>query len=146
MTMQGEGRQLPDQAKPLQRRIEAWRGTRRSGEPMPEGLWKAAVVLARKHGTYLIARGLPVDYGALKQRVDAASRAASGQETPGPSFVELDGAQLFSGVEATPPTAEASGPVLELTRQDGARMVVRLPPGSALDMARLAASFCGGVA
>lgn len=128
---------LPAEAKALQRRIEAWRATRRNGAPMPEGLWDGAVALAQEHGAYVIARGLPVDYGALKARLDRCPAADGGRAAQTAAFVELDAARLLGGVDE-------SGPVVKLARPDGARMVVRLPRSAPLDLASLVAAFCGG--
>jgi len=149
MTKQRTRPLLPSEAKAVQRRIEEWRRTRRSGSPMPEELWAAAAALARKHGTYVIARGLPVDYGALKKRVEREQEESGGESvatvastdagaTAGPTgFVELDAARLFG-------RAREVGPVVELARPDGARLVVRLPAGVSLDTLGLAIAFCGG--
>lgn len=138
---------LPAEAKPLQRRIESWRRSRRGGEPMPGDLWRAATALARKHGVSLIARGLPVDYGALKKRVEgdgggfrgagAGGGIDLGDDVAAPLFVEFGAAPLMG-------SSGGDGAVVELARPDGTRMVVRLPAGASLDLARLAAAFCGG--
>lgn len=137
MKKQHDTRRLPAEARALQRRIEAWRTTRRNGAPMPEELWEAAAALGRRHGAYVIARGLPVDYGALKQRVDGPTAGDAGESTGRRAFVDLSPAQLLGG-------ADGAGPVVELARPDGARMVVRLPGGALVDVARLAAAFYGG--
>jgi len=128
---------LPAEAKVVQRRIEAWRATRRKGTAMPEELWQAAASLAQKHGLYTIARGLPLEYVGLKRRVNRLVKEG-GDEAPGSAdFVEIDMAQVTGA-------PEIAGPVVELARPDGARMVVRLPRCESLDVARLAAAFCGG--
>lgn len=138
---------LPAEAKPLQRRIENWRRSRRNGEPMPDDLWRAASALARKHGVSTIARGLPVDHGALKKRVDEDGKGVRdagagggtdlGDEVTAPVFVELGSPPLLG-------SSGGEGAVVELARPDGARLVVRLPAGASLDLARLATAFCGG--
>jgi len=113
-------------------RVRSWRATRRPGSAMPEDLWGAAVVLARKHGLYRIARGLPVDYGALKMRVDR--RGASDVATRQADFIELTAARF--GVSSEPPVFE-----VEVTDPDGARMVVRLPGTAAVDVVGLVGAF-----
>jgi len=72
------------------RRIARWRQTRtHRGAPMPAALWAAAIALARQHGLSTTARGLPVDYGSLKKRMDAAGAG----RVPSPAFVELPAAR-----------------------------------------------------
>jgi hypothetical protein len=72
----------------LRRDLERWRRTRpHQNTPIPEGIWAAAMALARREGLYHTARALPIDYGALKQRLDA-SRQGRDSGT-GSRFVEL---------------------------------------------------------
>jgi hypothetical protein len=52
---------------------------------MPAALWAAAIILARQHGLYTTARGLRVDYGSLKKRLDGVGAG----RVPSPPFVEL---------------------------------------------------------
>lgn len=137
MATQQDTSRLPAEAKQLERGIHTWRATRRSGAPMPAELWEEATGLARKHGIYIIARGLRLDYGALKKRVDDCPTGDAAESVGRAAFVELDAAQLLRATDGT-------GPVVELARPDGARMVVRLPGGASLDVASLAAAFCGG--
>lgn len=93
----------------LRPRLQAWRASRRPGSPMPEDLWMEAVALARKHDPFVVARGLPVDYGALKRRM-AQSDAPLAVATVRPSdFIELRPARSDF-------PAEAPGPMVELGR------------------------------
>jgi hypothetical protein len=60
---------------PVRRRLERWRRTRAYVRaPIPKGLWAAAVALARQQGVYQTARALPINYGTLKQHLEAADR------------------------------------------------------------------------
>jgi len=122
--------QLPAEARPLQRRLRAWRAQRRPGMPIPDELWAQAVSLAGEHGLRSIARDLPLDYGALKKRLDLAPSVPP----PSLAFIEIPA--------STPP--EPRDAVVEITRPDGARLLIRLPGRGPLDVAGLAASFCGG--
>ena len=91
-------------------RIAQWRKTRPHGNtPMPAALWTAAVAAARRHGLYLTARSLRVDYGALKAHVEA-----SGRGTSTPTFVELTPA---NGLTA----GESIGCVIEVEGRKGTR-------------------------
>lgn len=72
----------------VRRRLERWRQTRpHQRAPFPKAVWAAAVALARRHGLYQTARGLRLNYGALKAHVEGASQGD--QATPRPTFVEL---------------------------------------------------------
>jgi hypothetical protein len=73
----------------LRRDLEHWRRTRpHRNTPIPERIWAAAMTVARREGLYHAARALPIDYGALKQRMDAASRQPRKSGTAS-TFVEL---------------------------------------------------------
>jgi hypothetical protein len=72
----------------VRRRLERWRRTRAYVRaPIPKGIWAAAVALARQQGVYQTARALPVNYGALKQQLEAADRSIGAGAPAG--FVEL---------------------------------------------------------
>jgi hypothetical protein len=72
----------------VRRRLERWRRTRAHPRaPIPKGIWAGAVALARQHGLYQTARGLPINYGGLKQHLEAADR--TGRRGARSGFVEL---------------------------------------------------------
>ena len=72
----------------VRRRLERWRRTRpHPRAPIPEAIWTAAVALVRQHGLYGTARGLRLDYAALKQHVEAADRPERAGTPSG--FIEL---------------------------------------------------------
>lgn len=131
-----DGRGHVDQVR---QRIEKWRQTR-SGKrsPMPEPLWAAAVALARKRGLYATTRDLCVSYGTLKTRLERSvpkEVAAKPPSSPRPTFVELGAALPFGG--------SGAGTSVELTRRDGAKLVIRFGAGEALDLAALVREFWG---
>jgi hypothetical protein len=120
------------------RRVEEWRSGRAKWEPMPAELWEAATGLAGVHGVYAVARGVGVDYAALRRRVEERWRGEKGRRGAAASgFVELDAAELFGA-------KEAAGTVIELVGGDGSRLTVRLGTGSRLDVAGLVGAFLGG--
>jgi hypothetical protein len=92
---------------------------------MPEALWDAAVHLAKEHGPGVISRALPMDYGALKRRMETDES---------PCFVELTSAQLCS-------PSETVGPVVEVVEADGSRMTIRLTAGDRMDFVGLVNAF-----
>jgi hypothetical protein len=106
---------------------------------MPEPLWEAAVELTQSAGVYPIARALQLNYQSLKCRVAiAASRtdgAGRGTGTGAPrGFVEL-------GPPLPIAPSPSSGPVVELSAGDGAKLTIRLPAERVLDVERLAEAF-----
>ncbi len=120
---------LPYEARSLQQRLNDWRSQRRPGMPIPEELWTEAVSLADTHGVGRIARGLPLDYGALKKRVALAPPVAPCS----PAFIEIPSIESSS----------VSNAVVEIARPDGTRMKMRLSEGEQLDMVGLVGLFCG---
>jgi hypothetical protein len=53
------------------------RGAHTGHLPIPERLWAAAGELAREHRVFPTAKALHLEYGKLKQRVEAAGSVAS---------------------------------------------------------------------
>jgi len=72
---------LPDispNMRRLYRRFERWRSAHTGRMPIPERLWAAAAELARERGVFPTAKALRLEYGKLKQRVEAAVPAPKG--------------------------------------------------------------------
>jgi len=93
---------IPDSMRKVCRRFERWRSAHTGRLPIPKGLWAAAVELARQHGVFPTAKALRLEYGKLKQLVEAAGPVArsKGAKAPAaaprrarstapPTFVEL---------------------------------------------------------
>ena len=103
------------------RRFERWRSAHTGRLPIPKGLWRAAVELARQHGVFPTAKALRLEYGKLKQLVEAGpvvrSRVAKApaaaprcaRSTAPPAFVEL----------LTSPTAGLAECLIELEGRRG---------------------------
>ena len=125
---------LPARAREVRDQIALWRRTRGKGSPMPAKLWDEAVSLARNGGTYPIARALGIDYGSLARRVAEARRGGDGGAASASAFVELSGAELLGA-------SAPAGPVVEMSDGDGVRLVIRLGPGTELDVAELVHRF-----
>ena len=145
---------LPVEMGRVAERIARWRAERTRLGPMPQELWRAAVELAGDHGVSATARGLNVDFGALKKRVDrdreqkrgrgrcALEPSSYGHEagtSEAVHFIELDGSALVT--EPSP----ARGTSVELSRPDGATMTVRLGGEAAVDVGALVESFLRSV-
>jgi hypothetical protein len=72
----------------VRRRLERWRRTRAYVRaPIPQGIWAAAVALARQQGVYQTACALPINYGGLKRHLEAADSSIGAGVPAG--FVEL---------------------------------------------------------
>jgi hypothetical protein len=115
----------------VRRRLEQWRRTRAHPRaPIPKSVWAGAVALARQDGLYQTACALPIHYGALKQHLEAADRAAVVGERS--RFVEL---------KSIPPSA-CDDCLIEV---EGPRTTVRLRlHGIGLpDLARLSRAIAG---
>ena len=88
---------IPHDMRKVQRRFEQWRSAHTGRLPIPERLWRAATELAREHGVFHTAKVLHLDYGKLKQLLEAASpgvkrqvkMARRARSTAPPTFVEL---------------------------------------------------------
>ena len=102
----------PLSMKRVCRRLARWRRTRAHlRAPIPKSIWAGAVALARQHGLYQTARALPINYGALKQHLEAADGTGGVGARSG--FVEL--------TPMNPPAGDES--VIEV---EGPRTTVRL--------------------
>jgi hypothetical protein len=74
----------------VQSRFRQWRKTRRGKAPIPDELWEAAAVLARRDGVNQTATALGLDGSKLKRRMGESAAAATRRTaTAPPAFVEL---------------------------------------------------------
>jgi hypothetical protein len=106
---------------------------------MPEVLWREAGDWAAKVGINPIRKALGLSYADLKKRLQPKQVLGVLQlpESVQPTFAELDGAFFTSEVSPV-------GPIVEVTKPDGGRLLVRLAPGSAVDTLGLMQSFLEG--
>jgi hypothetical protein len=79
---------IPDEMLNVRTRLTEWRKGHPHRSRLPEGLWTAAVALARRHGLYRTARALPIDYAGLRKRLEPASPAIPAVARQ-PEFVEV---------------------------------------------------------
>lgn len=126
----------------LHRRIEQWRRTRRQHGRMPSELWEEAAALARSLGVGPVCRALGLGYASLQQRVRGSSepRALAAPQSGG--FIELGRTPL---VGAFPQGEGERSLLVEVVATNGARLTLRLPAGSALDVAGLVTAFRGSL-
>jgi hypothetical protein len=128
---------LPSDIQQVQNRIEHWRETREKRTAIPEPLWEAAISLTQEHGIHQTARALRLSYESLKRRVIASSNHNQGSQQEYAGFVDIGPAQLLG-------MAQPTGPVVELSSADGAKLVIRLTDSSEFDMASIVEAFCRG--
>jgi len=115
---------------PLRRQVQEWRRTRTGPGPMPDEIWAGAVALAKEYGVCPIARALPVDYTALRKRLEAQA----GGGVVKPTFLELP---------ATLTAVTATATTIEISARDGSRMLIHLEAGHSMDAAGIVAAFLG---
>jgi hypothetical protein len=121
----------------LRKRVEDWRATRERQGPMPEALWVAAALAAKKFGVTRVAEELTVGHAGLKRRMDGVrKRPARRAAERSSGFVQVTGAQLLA---AQP----AAGAFIEYAGRDGTRVAVTLPAESNVDVPALVAALRG---
>jgi len=135
-----ETHDLPARLDSLRWRFAQWRKIRKAPARIPESLWAAAVKMAGTYGIFRTARALPVDYYALKKRVEQQSLPARGKRKPDSAvtFVELP--RSANDGFATAPVG-AYDCMLELEDTAGAKMRVHLKAAAPPDLAVLCRSF-----
>jgi len=74
--MAGEIPDIPSDMRKVYLRLKRWRSSHARRVPIPESLWAAAGELAREHGIFPTPKALHLEYGKLKQWVEAASAVA----------------------------------------------------------------------
>jgi len=67
------------------RRFQRWRSSHADRSPIPEPLWAAAAEVAREQRVFRAAKALRLEYGKLKQWVEAASPAAKRRVAKAPA-------------------------------------------------------------
>jgi hypothetical protein len=81
----------------LQRQLDQFRSAQPHRAKIPEGLWQAAVDLARQHGLYAAAHPLRLDYVGLKRRLEVVSKLEEEKKVASMGFVELIAAHPAAG-------------------------------------------------
>jgi hypothetical protein len=112
----------------MRQRLDDWRGSHKRGVAFPPALWSAAGRVARRHGVYLTARALGLEYNKLKGMSGVIARV-SGKTKTRPNrkplkFIELTGALPLS----------PSGCRLSLQNANGQRLQLEMASGAAIEM------------
>jgi len=125
----GKSSRVPD-IDELRSRFERWRRTRQGKARIPDELWSAAAVLARRDGVNRTAAALHLDGGKLKRQMAAAD--ARPRRAAPPAFVEL----VASGADGTPEYT------IELEGRNG-KLRIHLKGATAADLAELSRTLWG---
>ena len=113
----------------MRQRLDEWRGAHARGVAFPEALWSAAGRVARRHGVYVTARALGLEYNKLKRasgvRIARVNGAAQRRSTPKRmKFIEVTGTMPASVGDCR----------LSLQNEDGQRLQLEMAPGAASEM------------
>jgi len=113
--------------------VEHWRATRSKRSTMPQRLWQRAVVLAKRHGVYQVAKACNLNGCNLKKRLQ--TRGQNGEREPEFGFVEVPGLKLDGmGMSAAAITVQAFD-------ERGASLRVDYISGEGFDLANLMQTF-----
>jgi hypothetical protein len=113
----------------VRRRLQDWRGSHKRGVAFAPKLWSAVGRVARRHGAYVTARTLGLDYNKVKGMTCGVNSRVPGKatrpSTPEPmKFIELTGALPVS----------PSGCRLSLQNANGQRLQLEMAPSAATEM------------
>ena len=117
---------IPEPIVQLQRQLDQFRSAQPHRAKIPEGMWQAAVELARQHGLYAVAHPLRLDYVGLKRRLEGATKVEKKKKGASPQFVEL--------IAAHPAAAEC---LIEFESKSGSKMRIQWKGSGAPDWSSL---------
>ena len=117
---------IPEPIVQLQRQLDQFRSAQPHRAKIPEGMWQAAVELARQHGLYAVAHPLRLDYVGLKRRLEGATKVEKRKKRASPRFVEL--------IAAHPTAAEC---LIEFECKSGSKMRIQWKGSGAPDWTSL---------
>jgi hypothetical protein len=117
---------VPEPIVQLQRQLDQFRSAQPHRAKIPEGMWEAAVELARQHGLYAVAHPLRLDYVGLKRRLEGVTKVERKKKVASPRFVEL--------LAAHPTAAEC---LIEFESKSGSKMRIQWKGSGAPDWSSL---------
>ena len=118
---------IPEPIVRLQREFEQFRSSHPLRARIPEGLWSAAVELARRPGLHAVAQPLRLDYTGLKRRLGGDPETAEKKKARAPGFVEWVAPYAAAGAEC----------VIEFESQSGGKMRIQWKGPGAPDWSSL---------
>jgi hypothetical protein len=117
---------IPEPIVQLQRQLDQFRSAQPHRAKIPEGMWQAAVELARQHGLYAVAHPLRLDYVGFKRRLEGVTKLEKKKKKASPRFVEL--------IAAHPAVAEC---LIEFESKSGSKMRIHWKGSGAPDWSSL---------
>jgi len=115
--------------------LEAWRGQRRKGDRIPEGVWRRAARAVRPYGLNAVSRALRLDYYQLKRRAGRGEAQRAGA----PVFVELSAGSVGEGQR----TEAGVACVVELEKGNGTRLRICVREAATVDWGKVKEAFLG---
>lgn len=110
--------------------FEQWRSQSSGRGRIPDRLWRMAIGLLDHTSPSVVCRELRLAAGDLKKRRQALTPALEATSVVAPAFVEVRAVDLTGPAIPSPTDIDrGEAPVhVELTRGDGARLVLEIPP------------------
>jgi hypothetical protein len=113
----------------MRQRLDDWRGSHKRGAAFAPKLWSAVGRVARRHGAYVTARALGLDYNKVRAVsggvIDAVSGKVKATQKPDPmKFIELTDVLPVS----------SSGCRLSLQNANGQRLQLEMAPSAATEL------------
>ena len=96
MTSLADASSVSEPLAELQAQLAEFRSTHPPRTRLPQSLWQSAADLARRHGLYVVARSLKLDYSTLKKHLNGSAKDRSTRKKAQPRFIELMGATHHS--------------------------------------------------
>src|SRR5262250_3109218 len=99
----------------LQAQLQQFRSAHPPRTRLPPSVWQSAAELARRHGIYVVARSLRLDYCTLKKQVNGSGAVPGrGRKKPQARFLELISAARESTDEYVMEFESVRGPKLRI--------------------------------
>jgi hypothetical protein len=117
---------LQSSLEDVRNQFENWRHSRAKRAPIPNSLWRAAILLYPDHSVYEISKALRLNYTDLKHRVEAQRSVFQS------AFIKL------GDVSAPMTTAQC---IVKMQHPDGAKMKMYFQGDVGLDLLQLSKAF-----
>lgn len=122
----------------LRKDLDEWRSNKDKGKRIPDGLWERAVLLAEKYNVNPVAKITGINYTDLRRRLEIHKKdSIAPVRTDEPGFISLN-ASLISGGRSD------AGATVEMFRNDGSKMTVRMQSAADLNLPGLVEAFWRG--
>jgi len=119
-------------AESVQARFDHWRNTRSKRGPIPDQLWLAAIELTEHYSVFYVSKLLKLNFTSLKDRISHSSLTANPKDIKTP-FIELPSLSSYNSDHCR----------IDIKRNDGSQMQIRLQHHSQTDLSSLIQAFLG---